>query len=254
MLTVLEMKPVAVANGEDALMELEKAAKNYHPFRLMLLDISLNGKMDGFDVAECIKQHPLLNTAVIILSKSQKASDRERFGQMGITKFFSKPFSQPDLIECMKGMMLLEEPIIPIDTASNVITHQQPVSGIPAEQYDILLVEDNVVNQEVALCILRKRGHNVSIANDGEEAVALFTQQRFDIILMDVQMPKMNGFEATERIRQLEKSKGGHILIIGLTASNMKGDKEKCLQAGMDHFISKPMRIKELMDAIASTS
>jgi CheY-like chemotaxis protein len=102
--------------------------------------------------------------------------------------------------------------------------------------------------------MLRKRGHTIAIANNGQEALEMLEAHRFDIVLMDVQMPVMNGYEATQKIRQKEKLTGNHMIIIGLTASNMKGDKEKCLQAGMDDFVSKPMRIKDLMQAIASVA
>jgi CheY-like chemotaxis protein len=122
------------------------------------------------------------------------------------------------------------------------------------EKLNILLVEDNLVNQEVALAMLKKRGHTVTIANNGQEALEILDKNLFDIILMDVQMPVMNGYEATHKIRQKEKVTGNHLIIIGLTASNMKGDKEKCLEAGMDDFVSKPMRIKDLMHAIASVA
>jgi CheY-like chemotaxis protein len=114
----------------------------------------------------------------------------------------------------------------------------------------ILLVEDNLINQEVALSMLASRGHNVSIANNGAEAIAALTKETFDVILMDVQMPLMNGYEATSKIREMEKQTGGHIHIIGFTANAMKGDKEKCLNAGMDDYITKQAHMKDLMDAI----
>ena len=114
----------------------------------------------------------------------------------------------------------------------------------------ILLVEDKLVNQEVALRMLEICGHNVTIANNGIEAIEVITKETFDIILMDVEMPLMNGYEATSKIRDMEKEAGGHIHIIALTANVMSGDREKCLNAGMDDYITKPVHMKDLMDAI----
>jgi len=114
----------------------------------------------------------------------------------------------------------------------------------------ILLVEDKLVNQEVALSMLESCGHNVTIANNGIEAIEAITKETFDIILMDVEMPLMNGYETTSKIRDMEKQAGGHIHITALTANAMSGDREKCLNAGMDDYISKPVHMKDLMDAI----
>jgi two-component system sensor histidine kinase/response regulator len=115
---------------------------------------------------------------------------------------------------------------------------------------EILLVEDKLVNQEVALSMLESCGHNVTIANNGVGAIEAITKETFDVILMDVQMPLMNGYEATSKIRDMEKQAGGHTHIIALTANVMSGDREKCLNAGMDDYISKPVHMKDLMDAI----
>jgi CheY-like chemotaxis protein len=116
----------------------------------------------------------------------------------------------------------------------------------------VLLVEDNLVNQKLADRLLTKRGHTVTIANDGEECVAILAERSFDFVLMDVQMPVMDGFEATRAIREKEKSFGGHVKIIAMTANSMQGDKEKCLVAGMDGYVSKPIRLPELLATMAS--
>jgi CheY-like chemotaxis protein len=246
------MKPVAVTNGEDALLRLEQAVKKMKPFPVVLLDIQLEGNMDGFDVAEAIQSNSLFsNTDVIIISKSQKASDRERFGQMGLTRFLSKPFSHNDLLENIREIIISRQdgykdefvPFIPFKKEQDII--------VPSEIFEILLVEDNIVNQEVAVSMLRRQGHAVTIANNGEEAMDLLAKKSFDIILMDVQMPKMNGYETTQRIRQMESRTGNHVSIIGLTANSMIGDKEKCLQAGMDDYLSKPMRRQDLLQTIS---
>jgi two-component system, sensor histidine kinase and response regulator len=116
----------------------------------------------------------------------------------------------------------------------------------------ILLVEDNLINQEVAMFILTKKGYSVLIANNGEEAVAMAEKETIDLLLMDVQMPRMNGYQATEKIRQMEANTGAHKPIIGLTANAMKGDKEKCLQAGMDAYLTKPIIKEDLYKLIES--
>jgi two-component system, sensor histidine kinase and response regulator len=121
-----------------------------------------------------------------------------------------------------------------------------------AANLKILLVEDNVINQEVAMFILTKKGYNVLIANNGEEAVTMAEKEEIDLLLMDVQMPRMNGYQATEKIREMELNTGFRKPIIGLTANAMKGDKEKCLQAGMDAYLTKPIIKEELYRLIAS--
>ena len=115
----------------------------------------------------------------------------------------------------------------------------------------ILLAEDNLVNQKLAVTLLNKQGHEVQVAVNGRQAVDLFATQHFDLIIMDVQMPKMDGFEATAEIRRREKDTGLHIPIIAMTANAMAGDREHCLDAGMDGYVSKPIRVDELLAAIA---
>ena len=123
----------------------------------------------------------------------------------------------------------------------------------PQRQYNILLAEDNVINQKLAVRILEKQGHVVTVANDGQEALEVFGKDSFDLILMDVQMPKMDGFEATRLIRKKEKEIKGHIPIIAMTAHAMKGDRERCLDAGMDDYISKPLKLDDLFKIIDRT-
>jgi len=250
MLENFHMKPVAVDNGEKALNELKRAAYIREPYPIVLTDISLSGKMDGFDVAECIKEDKeLTNTDIIVISMSQQASDRERFAQMGIHQYFSKPFSQSDLLDSIQNTLFARN-----KTTSHPIQNNTPkqvsVISNTAGPFKILLAEDNLVNQEVAASMLNKKGHTVVIATNGAEAAALYKKERFDLILMDVQMPLLNGYEATARIRDIEKVTGRHTPIIGLTANAMKGDREKCLEAGMDDYVSKPVRINDLLSAL----
>ncbi|GAB3910893.1 hypothetical protein GCM10028803_51150 [Larkinella knui] len=249
-ITQFGMSPVAVATGEEALSHLYRAAGAGKPVPLMLLDISLSGELDGYDVADSvINDRSLQQTAIVVISMSQKVSDRERFGQLGIQDFLSKPFSQSDLFDSIQNLFAVKraEAFAPVQDPNPVIAPEKA----PLSTLKILLAEDNLVNQEVALSILGKSGHLVTVANNGQEAVALFQQHHFDLILMDVQMPQMNGYVATEKIRQLEGRTGKHIPVIGLTANAMKGDREKCLAAGMDDYVSKPMRLKDLTHALS---
>ena len=243
------MKPFAVDNGEEAIIELKKGVDSGNPYKLLLLDITLAGKMDGFDVAEYIKANKELEqTNIIVISMSQKASDRERFAHLGIKEFFTKPYSQSDLLDSIQNTLAGNRINMP-DKKQNIYM-DTPVKLNNSDTYKILLVEDNLVNQEVAASMLNKKGHTVTIANNGMEAIALFKKEIFDLILMDVQMPLMNGYEATQQIRSLENNTGKHIPVIGLTANAMKGDKEKCLEAGMDDYVSKPVRFADLLAAL----
>jgi two-component system sensor histidine kinase/response regulator len=248
------MKPTAVADGEDVLRELREAAMQKQPYPFVLLDISLSGELNGFDVAERIKtDESLKNTHIIAVTMSQKASDREHFSRLGITDFFSKPFISSDMLDTIQITLTGKKDFV----GKKYLHKKTKEKNVPMSETDkpkILLVEDNLVNQEVALSMLESRGHDVSIANNGSEAIAAITKETFDIILMDVQMPVMNGYEATSKIREMEKQTGGHIHIIGLTANAMTGDREKCLNAGMDDYISKPVHMKDLMDAIQKTN
>jgi two-component system sensor histidine kinase/response regulator len=247
--TQFRMRGFGVSTGESALQELNEAVAQEDPYSLVLLDISLAGQMDGFDVAVEMKKNLLLeNTGIIVISMSQKMSDRERFAQLGVVEFFSKPFSQSDLLDSIQNTLLLANPDFKkqINSFHQIKTQTQVSTG----SLKFLLTEDNIINQEVAYHMLTKLGHKVTIVNNGLEAVAAIKKEKFDIVLMDVQMPKMNGYEATEKIREIEKKSGDRIHIVGLTANAMKGDREKCLEKGMDDYISKPIRFDDLIKGI----
>lgn len=244
------MKPFVVTNGRDAIMELKRGVQSNRPYALVLLDITLPGNMDGFDVAENIKQNKMIDkTPVIVISMSNKESFKERFANMGITEYLPKPFSSSDILDAIQKVLL---------NASAISISVQPVNHNTTTVQNnkikkILLVEDNLINQEVALSMLTSKGFSVSIARNGEEAVKAVLGESFDIVLMDVQMPLMNGYEATKKIREIESGKDQHVHIVGLTANAMSGDREKCINAGMDDYISKPVQMKNLMDAINRT-
>ncbi len=244
------MKPVAVANGENAIGELKRAAYLGKPYPVVLMDISLSGEMNGFEAAERIKQDKdLADTKIIVISMSQKLSDRERFALLGVHQYFSKPFSQSDLLDSIQNILPASDKTI-YKTLQNNTHKAMSLMSNNTNTYKILLAEDNLVNQEVAASMLSKKGHTIVIANNGAEAAALYNTEAFDLVLMDVQMPMLNGYEATARIRDIENVTGNYTPIIGLTANAMKGDREKCLEAGMDDYVSKPIKLNDLFAAI----
>ncbi|OQP67531.1 response regulator [Niastella populi] len=243
------LSPVTAVSGEQAINMLKKDVQRQKLFALVLLNIMLPGDIDGFDVAEYIKNEPSLNrTEIIVISKSQKASDRERLRQLGVSHFYSKPLSEENLMECIRGILLINQNY-PRKNNSDAPAIEV-VSLNENSKHNILLVEDNPVNQEITLGMLIKRSHQVVCAKNGLEALDCFKKQDFDIIFMDIQMPEKNGYEATRAIRELERFGTKHTHIIALTANAMQGDREKCLEAGMDDYISKPVRLRELVNGL----
>ncbi len=238
------MEPTVVGSGQEALGKLTEAANAGEPFPLVLLD-AMMPEMDGFQLAGQIKQQPTLAGAVLImLSSAGPGSDAIRCRQLGVVSFLTKPIKPSELLEGILGV--LGQPIM---------ADGQPQSPAPADQsgprpLKILLAEDNIVNQKVALALLGKQGHQVVVAANGLEVLATLDRQAFDLVLMDVQMPKMDGFEATRKIRAREKETGGHVPIIAMTAHAMKGDRERCLACGMDEYLSKPLRLTDLLQAL----
>jgi two-component system, sensor histidine kinase and response regulator len=188
-----------------------------------------------------IRENPdFAGTAVIVLTSGQQPGDAARSRQLAVAAYLSKPVARSQLLTAIQRALghasaKLERPII---TPSSL---RQPGPGVR-----ILLAEDNKVNQRVAVRMLEKNGHRVVVAGNGREALAVLEREDFDLVLMDVQMPEMSGLEAAERIREKEGSSGRRLPIVAMTASAMLGDEEKCLQAGMDGYISKPVRAEEL--------
>ena len=240
------LRPTAVADGRSALQELELALAAGRPFRLVLLD-AMMPEMDGFSLATEMQKRPALSGAVMMmLSSADQSNDIRRCREIGIQKYLVKPIGQSELLDSVLlglGRAVAAAPGVPAPA---------PVATAPGLR--ILLAEDNAVNRELALEILRKAGHDVITAENGREAVAAFRERTPDAILMDVQMPELDGFEATAQIRELERGTGRHVPIIALTANAMKGDRENCLARGMDAYVSKPLRRQELHDALARLS
>ncbi len=197
-------------------------------------------------MAEQIKRDAALSGAVIMmLTSGDRADDVARCKQLGIAAYLLKPVKQSDLFDAIVSSVGL---IAPIETAAK----HAPLPKVAC--LDILLAEDSVVNQKLAIGLLEKRGHRIQIANNGCEAVEAVERRKFDLVLMDVQMPEMDGLEATAVIRRREQQTASRIPIIAMTAHAMKGDRELCLEAGMDDYISKPIRPDELYRTIENAA
>ncbi|HEV8486816.1 MAG TPA: response regulator [Blastocatellia bacterium] len=246
-LTNWEMKPTAVDGGPAALETLKHAESAGDPFSLVLLDFHMPG-MDGFAVAEHIRQDSdLASTPIIMLTSSTQHGIADRARQLALAGYLQKPVSQSDLLDALHAFVCGSANAL---EASPAIANDEQA---PAHRrLRILLAEDNHINQQLAVRMLEKRGHSVVIAANGRQAVAEHQRSAFDLILMDVQMPEMNGFEATAAIRQNEKATNNRIPIVAMTARAMKGDRDECLAAGMDAYVSKPMRAEALFEAIGS--
>jgi two-component system sensor histidine kinase/response regulator len=248
MLTNWRMNPIAADSGASALVALEDAQKAGHPFPIVLLD-ALMPNVDGFQVLQRIQSKPGLAGAVImLLSGNRHLADRARCRELGAERFLTKPVGQSELLDAILlalGLGAVEKKLID----SSVHVPEKPV-GRPL---NILVSEDNPVNQKLAIRLLEKAGHRVTLAGTGREALAAWENAGipgFDIVLMDIQMPEMDGMEATAAIRQREKNSGKHVPILAMTAHAMRGDKERCLASGMDGYISKPIQPVELFAEI----
>ncbi len=246
MLTNWYMKPMAVDSGSAALAAMKQAKSAEEPFFLVLLDAQMPG-MDGFEVARQIKQDPgLAGTKVILLTSIKQRGDAERCRELCIAGHLTKPIKQSSLFDTIMNVIgtgSMDESRSSLDADNSLHENSQNLH--------ILLAEDNAVNQRLTVSMLHKQGHEVVVATDGKAAVAALEERSFDLVLMDVQMPGMDGFEATAAIREREKGIKSHIPIIAMTAHAMKGDRERCLAAGMDDYISKPLKSAELFEVIA---
>jgi two-component system sensor histidine kinase/response regulator len=243
------MKPILTENGQAALAAMEQARREGRPFPLVILDAQMP-EMDGFAVAEAIKQNPThAGSVVIMLTSAGLRDDVARCREQGIKAYLSKPVKRSDLLATITTVLAAQlGPPDPTQAVPPVVTPQT----VPETRgtLQILLAEDNAVNQLFAVRLLEKRGHAVVVVGTGKAALEAWQKHQYDLILMDVQMPEMDGLEATTAIREREAASGGHIPIIGLTAHAMVGYKEQCLGAGMDAYLSKPLQVKDLFATI----
>ncbi len=243
LLTNWHMKPTTVDGGHQALEAMREAQTRQQSFPLVILDACMPG-LDGFAVAQQIQSDPTLAGATIMmLSSADMVADAARCRALGIAMYLVKPIRQSELLNAILSALARHPiPAAPARTATPGVKTAKP--------RNILLAEDNPINQKLAISLLTKWGHAVTVAANGKEAVQAVQAQIFDLILMDVQMPEMGGLEATAIIRKYEEGSTTHIPILAMTAHAMKGDKEKCLAAGMDGYVTKPIQTTELFDAI----
>jgi two-component system sensor histidine kinase/response regulator len=241
------MVPSTAAGAREALRLLREADESGQPFPLVISDVHMP-EMDGFGLVDAIKQDPVIaSTVIMMLTSGDRPGDIAHCERMGIAAYLLKPVKQSELFDAVMialGVTVAEDEVVPVAAG------EQPPRTRPLR---VLLAEDSLVNQKLAVGLLKRRGHSVVVASNGKEALAALELEKFDLVIMDVQMPEMDGLEATAAIRAKEKRTGAHLPIIAMTAHAMKGDRERCLDAGMDKYVSKPIRAKQLFDVIEET-
>ncbi len=245
-LTHWHMRPTVVESGKAALDALEQAQRLGTPFALVLLD-AMMPEMDGFTLADQIMQRPeLAEATLMMLSSADQHRDAVRCREMGLAAYMTKPIKQSELQNTIVSSLgVLSHLTAPTSTP---VPETMQMPGL--RQLKILVAEDSVVNQTLAVRLLERRGHTAVVAGSGQQALAALEAQRFDVVLMDVQMPEMDGLEATACIREQEQTTGDHIPIIAMTAHVMQGDRERCLEAGMDDYVAKPIQAESLFETI----
>jgi PAS domain S-box-containing protein len=242
MLTNWGMSPTVVEGGREALSALGRARESGSPFALVLLD-AMMPEMDGFMLAERIRQEPdSVGATLMMLSSANRREDAARCRELGVATYLTKPVRQSTLLDAI--MTTLGASGSDEDRATSDVAALD--RGRAGQALRLLLAEDNPVNQRLAVSLLEKRGHQVTVVGNGREALAALDTRAFDAVLMDVQMPEMDGFEATAAIRAREAATGVHTPIVAMTAHALKGDRERCLEAGMDAYLSKPIRAEQL--------
>ena len=241
------MIPIAAAGTVEALSILKQRKEQGDPIRLVLTDVNMPDA-DGFQLAETIAQQSEYGGMVIMmLTSADRPGDVARCDELGISAYLTKPIKQSELIDAM--MMALGVSVDEVDQVD-----KQDASSAARRRnirpLKILLAEDSYANRKLAIALLEKWGHTVTAVDNGRKAVEASKEPGTDLILMDVQMPEMDGLEATATIRQREQRSGRHVPIVAMTAHALKGDRETCLEAGMDDYVSKPIRAAELSDTI----
>jgi two-component system, sensor histidine kinase and response regulator len=243
-----EMIVSSTGNGEGAIAQLAAAADNGDPYSMILIAINVR-ETNGFTLIEQIRKVTSLATAkIIMLTASGQRGDAARCQELEVGAYLLKPVRQTELREAMARVLGGAG-----HTHGKALITRYSLQGArhASAVLRILLAEDNEVNQRLAARLLEKRGHRVSIAGNGRQAVATFEKQTFDLVLMDLQMPELDGFGATAEIREKEKNGYSRVPIIALTAHAMSGDREQCLAAGMDGYLTKPIRPQELDEMLA---
>jgi two-component system, sensor histidine kinase and response regulator len=235
--------PDLASDADTAWNELQRAGAEGQPYQLMLTDVQMP-EVDGFSLVERIQSELLVpHPAIVMLTSGDHSEDLGRCQDLAIAAFLIKPVKQSELFEAI----LTALGVTRIEQAAKPAPPAIPPSP---RSLRILLAEDSPVNQKLAVSLLKRLGHETTVVENGREALAAIESETFDLILMDVQMPEMDGLEATQRIRSREQSLLRHTPIIAMTAHALKGDRERCLDAGMDGYVAKPVRLKTLAEAI----
>jgi len=243
-LTAWGMRVVTAPDGPSALRMLRAAHLTGRPFELAVLDLQMPG-IDGLELALKIKGDPTFAHLPMVMLTSVGMHGREAaFHQSGIAVALTKPVRQPQLLDAI-GTALGERMATQRSARGQIRAMEEATPPLPGARPRVLVAEDNLVNQRVAVRMLERLGLGADIASDGHEAVQSFGRQPYAAVLMDCQMPEVDGFEATARIRAREGN-GRRIPIIAMTASAMRGDRERCLAAGMDDYLAKPVTIENL--------
>jgi len=238
-----QMLPTSVEDAAQAIHQLRQAEYAGKPFPLVITDAHMPD-VDGFMLARQIRQDRGIDGPVIMmLTSGDRPNDMGECEHLGIAAYLLKPIKQSELLEA-------------IELALGILGRRRVQPGQADERRSwnrslrILLAEDSLVNQQLAVALLLSEGHSVTVANNGREAVAAAETGNFDLVLMDLQMPEMDGLEATAILRANERNRGGHLPIIAMTAHALKGDRERCMEAGMDGYTTKPINAEELFAAI----
>ncbi len=248
MLTQWGLRPTLADSAGQALDLLRGQLEEEKKFRLVITDANMP-LMDGFELAAEIKKIPeYADVQIMMLSSAGLRGDSAHCRELGLSAYLTKPVKPALLLDAI--MLALGQ--APEKRGETVLITRHTLTQVMT-RYSILLVEDNIINQKLAVRILENRGHRVTISGNGAEALEALNKERFDVILMDVQMPVLDGIQATAEIRRREMQTGTHVPVIAMTAHAMAGDREKCIAAGMDDYVSKPLKPLDLLKTIQHT-
>jgi CheY-like chemotaxis protein len=246
------MQPEGAESAAQALALMQARMEGGDPFRVVLTDLHMPG-MDGFELVEQMQQFSAAQQVVVLMVTSgEHPGDLARSREMGIASYLTKPVRRSELRAAVSGAMSNGKYLAAGGKAAEPRASRgsRPDIRLGRRSLRILLAEDNAVNEKVARAILEKAGHTVEVAHDGRQVVRVMAAGAFDVVLMDVQMPDMDGFEATIAIREMERSTGAHTPVIAMTAHALGGYKERCLEAGMDGYVTKPIRREQLLQTL----
>jgi CheY-like chemotaxis protein len=233
-----------VESGMTAIKAMKEALAEGAPFQLVLVDLHMP-VLDGFVLAELIKRDSELSSAILILfSSGGLRGDSQKCRQTGISAYLTKPIRQSELIHAIVTVLGKKTPSKPVELVTRYSLQQR------APSLRILLLDDNLMDQKSALRLLEKRGHQVVLADNGSQALELFERDHFTLVLMDLHMPEKDGLEIAAALREMEGKGHPHVPIVAMTSHPAKGDRERCIEAGMNGYIMKPIRPHELWDEI----